>query len=175
MASTSAQDAMRKRMFGHGSLMILSSLIGGLGLWCFLLGGFELLPGHILEFQLPGSAAGWVRCHTGPVANGFMVILTGMGLPYLELPDSTAEWLGWIVMMDGWSNVGFYFFGNLSPNRALAFGESRLGPANIFSFLALGPAYLFGVLAMGAFAKIGYHALAGGEVTKTNKMVNGKA
>lgn len=149
-------------MFGHGSLMILSSLIGGLGLWCFLLGGFELIPGYIIPFQLPGSASGWVRCHTGPVANGFMVILTGMGFPYLDLPDSTAEWLGWIVMMDGWSNVGFYFFGNVSPNRGLAFGRSQLGPSNIFSVLALGPAYFFGVLAMGAFATIGYYALAGG-------------
>jgi hypothetical protein len=162
MSPQTARDALRKSMFGHGSLMILSSLIGGLGLWCFLLGGFELIPGYIIPFQLPGSASGWVRCHTGPVANGFMVILTGMGLPYLDLPDSTAEWLGWIVMMDGWSNVGFYFFGNVSPNRGLAFGRSQLGPSNIFSVLALGPAYFFGVLAMGAFATIGYYALAGG-------------
>jgi hypothetical protein len=59
--------------------------------------------------------------------------------------------------------------------KPLAFGESRLGPANVFSFLALRPAYLFGVLAMGAFPKIGYHALGGGEMPKTKQMVNGKA
>jgi hypothetical protein len=169
MSPQTAQDALRKSMFDHGSLMILSSLIGGLGLWCFLLGGFELIPGYIVPFQLPGSASGWVRCHTGPVANGFMVILTGMGLPYLDLPDSTAEWLGWIVMMDGWSNVGFYFFGNVSPNRGLAFGRSQLGPSNIFSALALDPAYFFGVLAMGAFATIGYYTLAGGNKATTSR------
>jgi hypothetical protein len=46
-----AQEALRKRMLGHGSLMILSALVGGLGLWCFLLGGFEIVPGYIIAFQ----------------------------------------------------------------------------------------------------------------------------
>lgn len=53
-----------------------------------------------------------------------MVIVTALGLPYLDLPESTAEWIGWIIMMDGWSNVGFYFFANISPNRGLAFGKT---------------------------------------------------
>lgn len=146
-------------MIGHGSWMILSTLVGGIGLWWYIVGGLEVFPGYIVQFSLPGSEKGWLRCHTGPAANGFMVIITALSLPYLDLPDSTAEWLGWIITMDGWSNVGFYFFGNLSPNRGLAFGKSHLGPANIFSFLALAPAYLFGVLAVGAFAVLGYHAL----------------
>lgn len=154
-----AQSRLRRNMIGHGAWMILASLVGGLGLWCYILGGFEIIPGYVVKFDLPGSEAGWLRCHTGPVSNGFMVIVTALGLPYLDLPDETAEWLGWIVRMDGWSNVGFYFFGNVSPNRGLAFGSSTLGPANIFSTLALGPAYLFGVLAMGAFGYMGYHAL----------------
>lgn len=127
----------------------------------YILGGFELIPGYVLKFSLPGSEAGWVRCHTGPAANGFMVIVSALGLTYLDLPDSTAEWIGWILLMDGWSNVGFYYFANISPNRGLAFGKSRLGPSNIFSVLALGPAYLFGVLAIGALAVMGYHALYG--------------
>ncbi|EXJ86754.1 hypothetical protein A1O3_03708 [Capronia epimyces CBS 606.96] len=167
-----AQDALRRSMIGHGAWMILSSLIGGLGLWCYILGGFEIIPGYVLKFDLAGSETGWVRCHTGPVANGFMVIVTALGIPHLDLPDSTAEWLGWIVMMDGWSNVGFYFFGNVSPNRGLAFGTSRLGPSNIFSVLALGPAYLFGVLAMGAFGLLGYHALF---ASKSSKEASRKA
>ncbi|EXJ78678.1 hypothetical protein A1O1_09080 [Capronia coronata CBS 617.96] len=166
------QAVLRRKMIGHGAWMILSSLVGGLGLWCFLLGGFEVIPGRVVRFGLPGSEAGWVRCHTGPVANGFMVIVTALGIPYLDLPESKAEWLGWIVMMDGWSNVGFYFFGNLSPNRGLAFGRSRLGPSNVFSFLALFPAYLFGVLAMGAFTMLGYHALFG---PKNSKEASSKA
>lgn len=88
-----------------------------------------------------------------------MVIVTALGFSHLDLPEKTAQRLGWVIQMDGWSNVGFYFFANFSPNRGLAFGQSRLGPANLFSFLALAPAYLFGVLAMGAFIEIGYYAL----------------
>ena len=79
----------------------------------------------------------------------------------LNISERTARILGWIIMLDGWSNVGFYFFSNFSPNRGLAFGESRLGPADVFSFLALAPAYLFGVLAMGALLVIGYYGVTG--------------
>ncbi len=66
---------------------------------------------------------------------------------------------------DGWSNVGFYLFGNLANNRGLAFGDSRLGPSDIFSVLALAPAYLFGVLAMFALIMIGVRAIRGGAMT----------
>jgi len=164
--SSPVQIRLRRNLLGHGAWMMLSSLIGGIGLWCYILGGFEIVPGYVLKFNLPGSEPGWVRCHTGPVANALMVIVTGLAMPHLDLSDSAAERIGWIVMMDGWSNVGFYFFGNLSPNRGLAFGRSRLGPSNIFSVLALGPAYFFGVLAVGAFAVLGYHALFGSNTSK---------
>lgn len=146
-------------MVGHGVMMIFAALVGGLGLWAFLLGGFEIVPGYIVHFQLPGSAEGWARAHTGPVMNGLMVIGVAFGLPLVDFPERTAKILGWIIVLDGWSNVGFYFFGNLSPNRGLAFGESRMGASDIFSYLALAPAYLFGVLAMVALFMIGMKAI----------------
>jgi hypothetical protein len=153
--------SQRRMMMGNGALMIFSALVGGLGLWMFLLGGFELIPGYVLEFQLPGTADGWRRAHTGPVMNGLMVIAIAFGLPLINITEQTAKILGWIIMLDGWSNVGFYFFGNFATNRGLAFGASRLGPSDIFSFLALAPAYLFGVLAMGALLVIGYYGVTG--------------
>uniref|UniRef100_A0A8H7K676 Uncharacterized protein n=1 Tax=Bionectria ochroleuca TaxID=29856 RepID=A0A8H7K676_BIOOC len=158
--------ALRRQMIGHGSWMLMSCLLGGVGLWMYIIGGFEIIPGFVLEFGLWGDEAGWLRCHTGPAANAFMVIVSALGLPYIDMPDSTAEWIGWIILMDGWSNVGFYFFGSMSPNRGLAFGKSRLGPSNIFSILALGPAYFFGVLAIGALGVMGYHALYGAGASK---------
>lgn len=78
MATALARESLRGSIFGHGALIILSALIGGLGLWCFLLGSFELIPDYIVKFNLPRYAPGWVRCHTGPMAIGFMVILTGL-------------------------------------------------------------------------------------------------
>ena len=91
--------------------------------------------------------------------NGLMVIATAFILPLIDFRPQTAKILGWIVVCDGWANTGFYFFGNLTPNRGLSFGENRFGSGDIFSFLALAPAYLFGVLVMFAFAFIGYRAI----------------
>ncbi|HQS09594.1 MAG TPA: hypothetical protein PLK13_12295 [Xanthobacteraceae bacterium] len=160
-ASDIERSALRRTMVGHGALMIFAALVGGVGLWVYLLGGFEIVPGYILSFQLPGSADGWQRAHTGPVLNGLMVIAIGFALPLLDFSARWSKILGWTIILDGWSNTGFYFFSNFSPNRGLAFGPSRVGPADIFSFLALAPAYLFGVLAMVALVVIGWRAIGG--------------
>lgn len=151
--------ALRNRMLGNGVLMIFAALIGGLGLWMFLLGGIFPLPGVHWQFQLPGSAEGWARAHSGPVMNGLMVIAVAFILPLLSFTPRQARLWGWIVVLDGWSNTGFYFFGNWAPNRGLSFGPNKWGEANIFSFLALAPAYLFGVLVMVALFMIGLRAI----------------
>lgn len=152
--------ALRKRMIGHGVLMIFATLVGGLGLWMFLIGGLiPVFPGVDWSFQLPGTAEGWARAHTGPVLNGLMVIAVAFCLPLLSFSPKWARIWGLIVVCDGWSNTGFYFFGNFAPNRGLNFTANRFGEANIFSFLALAPAYLFGVLVMIALFAIGWQAL----------------
>ena len=51
--------ALRNVMLGNGVLMIFMALVGGLGLWMYLLGGIFPLPGIDWKFQLPGSAEGW--------------------------------------------------------------------------------------------------------------------
>lgn len=152
--------SLRDTMAGHGVLMIFSALVGGVGLWMFLLGGFEIIPGVFIEFQLPGSERGWTATHTGPVMNGLMVIAVAFVMPHLDFSQKWGRVWGWIVLLDGWSNVCFYLFSNFSPNRGLAFGTTPvLGAADIFSFLALFPAYLFGVLNMVALIAIGRQAI----------------
>jgi hypothetical protein len=151
-------NALQFRMAGHGILMIFSTLLFGVFLWMNLVGGFEIIPGYILEFNVPGTPEGWARAHTGPALNGMMVIAVAFVLPYLKFAEKKAKILGYIVVLDGWANVGFYFFGNFSGNRGLSFGDSRLGEGDIFSALALGPAYFFGVLALGALFLIGLQA-----------------
>ena len=149
----------QRTMTGHAILMIFSSLLFGLGLWMHLLGGFEIIPGKIIEFDVPGSAEGWAKAHVGPALNGMMVIAVAYILPHLNFTEKREKILGYIIVLDGWSNVIFYFFGNLSPNRGLSFGPSILGPSDIYSVIALGPAYLFGVLALVALFIIGFRAL----------------
>lgn len=152
------KNALQLRMAGHRILMILSTLIFGVFLWMNLVGGFEIVPGYIIHFNVPGTPEGWARAHAGPALNGAMVIAVAVVLPYLQFTAKKAKILGYIVVLDGWANVIFYFFGNLSPNRGLSFGDSRLGEGDIFSAIALGPAYLFGVLAIGALFIIGVQA-----------------
>ncbi len=159
----SATIALRKAMIGHGALLIFAGMLFGVGLWMFLLGGFEIVPGYILNFQLPGTPDGWRFAHIGPVMNGLMVIAIAFGVTSLDLPAKTAKLIGWTIILDGWSNTCFYFFSNFSPNRGLAFSTSRLGSANIFSYLALAPAYVFGVLAMIALIVMGWKAIANGK------------
>ena len=153
--------SLQRKMAGHGILMIFCTLLFGVGLWMHLVGGFELVPGYILHFTVPGTPEGWARAHAGPALNGMMVIAVAFVLPMLDFSEKTAAILGWIIVADGWSNVGFYFFGNFTPNRGLSFGDNRFGAGDVFSALALGPAYLFGVLALIALAIIGLKAFRG--------------
>ena len=59
MRSTASQETkivqadMRRKMSGHGILMILCTLLFGVGLWMNLLGGFELYPGKLINFNVP--------------------------------------------------------------------------------------------------------------------------
>ena len=147
------------KMSGHGILMIFCTLLFGVGLWMNLVGGFEIVPGYILQFSVPGTPEGWARAHTGPALNGMMVIAVAFVLPMLGFTEKLAARLGWIIVADGWANVVFYLFGNFTPNRGLSFGDNHFGPSDIFSVIALGPAYFFGVLAMIARLVIGRQAL----------------
>ncbi|MGQ0701322.1 MAG: styrene-oxide isomerase StyC [Panacagrimonas sp.] len=152
-------NSLQIKMSGHGVLMIFCTLLFGVGYWMFLVGGFEIVPTYIIHFDLPGTAEGWRKAHSGPAMNGMMVIAVAFVLPMLNFQAKTAGRLGFIIVADGWANTAFYFFGNFTPNRGLSFGDNKYGEADIFSTLALGGAYLFGVLALGALFVIGRQAL----------------
>ncbi|TAM12865.1 MAG: hypothetical protein EPN72_12280 [Nevskiaceae bacterium] len=155
---------VQKQWFGHGILMLLAALIGGVGLWMFLLGGFEIVPGYMLHFQLPGSVEGWHRIHAAPVMNGLMVIGVALVLPALDFSERAAKIMGWLIVADGWGNVIFYWFENFMPNRSLSFGPNQFGPGSWWNVIGLGPAYVFGAIAIVVFAIIGWrgiHAISG--------------
>lgn len=150
---------MQRTMYGHGVLMIACTLLFGVGYWMKLVGGFEVIPNFIWHFELPGTVDGWKRAHTGPVANGLMVIAVGVAAIYMSFTEKWAKRLAWIVILDGWGNVIFYFFGNFAPSRGLSFGPNQLGESNIFGIIALAPAYVFGVLNLIALIAIGVNIL----------------
>jgi hypothetical protein len=152
-------SAIQKKWFGHGVLMILCTLLCGVGLWMHLVGGFEVVPGYIWHFQLPGTDEGWRKAHVGPALNGLMVLGVALVLPTMGFAEKKMRLLGWLVVLDGWANVVFYVFSNFAENRGLSFGPNHFGPASINGVIALAGAYLFGVLAVGALAVIGWKGI----------------
>lgn len=93
-----------------------------------------------------------------------MVIAVAVVLPRLDFRTARTRLLGWLVMLDGWANVVFYFFGNFAPNRGINFGPNKFGATNIYAVIAFAPAYLFGVLALIALAMIGWRLITQKEV-----------
>jgi len=163
-------NVLQRKMFGHGALMILSTCVFGLFLWMKIVGGFELVPTVFWHFHIPGTEDGWAKAHIGPALNGMMVVAIAVALPVIGFPEKTANRLGWIVVLDGWSNVCFYFFSNFDNTRGLSFGSNKLGHTNIFGIIALGPAYLFGVLVIVALAIIGWRAIKGFPADEPDRM-----
>lgn len=149
----------QRKMYGHGVLMIFSTLVAGVFLWMNLVGGFELVPGYIIHFNIPGTAESWARAHVGPALNGMMVIAVALVITRVDFPERKARLLAWVVILDGWSNVIFYFFANFAPTRGLSFGDNKFGETNVFGVIALAGAYVFGVLALVALAMIGWRLI----------------
>lgn len=48
-------EELLRNTAGHAILMILSTLLAGLVLWAELVGGWEIRPGKIVEFNIPGQ------------------------------------------------------------------------------------------------------------------------
>lgn len=152
-------EKLQRKMIGHGILMFSTMLFAGVGLWSKLLDGYEIYPGKIINFKIPGTDESWRKAHTGPALNGLMVLATAAILPKTGLSEKRAARLGRIVVADGWGNVAFYLSGNFTENRVLSFGPNKWGRQNIFSTIGLAPAYLFGVLNCYALPVIGWNAL----------------
>ena len=66
-------NTRQRKMVGHGSLIMLFGLLAGIALVMKLIGGFEVLPSMIVEFELPATERAWARTHAGGLMNGLMV------------------------------------------------------------------------------------------------------
>ena len=152
---------LQKIMIGHGLLMMFVALAIGLLLWVSLLGGFEIYPGFILHFNLPGSPEAWARAHRGIPMNSLMVIAFALAIGGLGFSAKLESFLGKLFICTGWANTVFYVAANFSQNRGLSFGDNRFGAGDLFSWIALAPAYVFGVLSMGAILYVATKCLVG--------------
>ncbi len=150
--------ALQKRMIGHGALMLIVALCAGLGLLTSLLGGVELWPGHIVAISLPSNSAGWARTHVGGILNALLVIVVALLVPGLGFAAAPARRLGLFMIGTGWANTLFYWASMWAPNRALSFGDNRLGESNWAAVLGIAPALVFVVLSIFAVGMVARQA-----------------
>ena len=132
-----------RKMVGHGAILMLIALFAGFGLAMSLIGGFEVLPGWIIAFELPSDPRGWARTHTGGLMNGLMVFVFALLFHVMKLEERTEANLSWMLIGAAYANTIFYWAGMFSPSRAVTFGDNRLGETNWIGALGLLPAFIF--------------------------------
>lgn len=153
-------QTQQKRMIGHGAIVIFIGLAAGFGLVMSLIGGFELFPGHILEFEVFGDTRAWARAHAGGIMNGLFVISVALLTHAMSLSSKAATQLYWMLVGTGYANTLFYWGALFAPSRALTFGDNRLGETNIAGILGFGPALVFAVVAMIAMVIVAREAFS---------------
>lgn len=147
-----------RRMIGHGAIVMVFGLLAGFGLVMSLIGGFEVYPGRILSFEMPGDGSAWARTHVGGLMNGLMVMVGALVIHAMQIQERSARSLYWMLVGAGYANTIFYWAGMLAPSRALTFGANRLGESNLAGVLGLLPALLFAFVTLAAMLIFVRHA-----------------
>lgn len=137
--SESLTTKLQRVMLVHGLLVILIAMFAGFMLMFGLVGGFEIWPGHILDFSVYGTTQGWVRAHTGGITNGLLVMAVAFALPKLNLSSFQDKFVAYGFIYVAWSFTVFYWIGNAAGNRSLTFGDSQLGESSLLSILGFLP------------------------------------
>ncbi|WP_155628192.1 styrene-oxide isomerase StyC [Burkholderia territorii] len=139
---------LQRQMIGHGMLILLIGMLAGIGLLVSLIGGLETWPGRLVSVHVPGSSNAWVRFHIGQLLNAFLIVLVALVLPVISVEPRLGRRVGWLIVGTGWANTLFYAAALFSPNRALTFGNNRLGGANLASFIGLVPGLVFAIISI---------------------------
>lgn len=151
-------NTLARRMIGHGCVLFLIALVAGFGLVMSLIGGFEILPGLTLLFELPGDSSAWARTHSGGLLNGLMVFIFALMIHAMDIKGVLATRLFWMIVGAGYANTIFYWGGMLSETRALTFGDNVFGETSLIGVIGLLPAFIFAFITMIAVFMLMRHA-----------------
>lgn len=149
-----------RKMIGHGAIVSFFGLFAGIGLIAALVGGLELLPGMMIEMELPADSRAWARAHSGGIMNGLLVFAGAFVIHAMSLPESTAARLYWMFVGTGYANTIFYWASLFAPSRSLTFSDNRLGESNLAGLIGLVPALIFAFITMIAMVIIARAAFA---------------
>ncbi|CAA0104188.1 Styrene-oxide isomerase [Zhongshania aliphaticivorans] len=131
------------RLIKQGFLALIVALVAGFLLIFSMIGGMSLSPVPILiEFDLPGSIAGWRTVHVGMLMNAIMAIAIGAAMRAVVLEESASYRVFMGTAIAIWCNFAFYIFGMFAPNRGVTLEANRLGEASLAGAAAFLPALL---------------------------------
>jgi hypothetical protein len=126
----------RLRLIQHGAFVAVIGLLSGFGMVFAILDAVHVWPVTIpYGGNIPGSEHGWRVAHVAGVMNGILMMIVGFALAY-ALPALRAQaWIVWGMVYTGWGNTVFFHCANLSSNRALSAGTTRLGEADLLGMI----------------------------------------
>ena len=151
---------LQRRMIGHGAILLSIGLIAGFGLLMSLIGGFEVWPGALLEFDVPGDSAGWGRTHGGGIMNGLMIMIIALVMWAMAIEGKLEQRLYWMFVGAGYANTLFYWAGMIAANRALTLGDNVYGETSIMGVVGLVPAFVFAFVTLVAAVLLARHAFS---------------
>lgn len=125
----------RRRLMGHGGLMLFAGGVLGFGFLFFLLGEIKLwpFPGTI-DYQLPGSEKAWRMSHLEAIINGFALWIAAVALPILNISDKVFNRISNGLIVVAWTFVVASTFDLFPNSRGLHFGLPGTNMAAFFMF-----------------------------------------
>ena len=107
-------------------------LLSGFGMVFAILDAIHVWPVTIpFDGDIPGSERGWRVAHVAGVMNGILMILIGLALTTTVPTRRAQAWIVWGMVYTGWGNTIFFHCANLSSNRGLSAGATKLGEPDL--------------------------------------------
>ena len=146
---------LRRRLIGHGALLIFIGGVIGFGFVFFLIGKIALWPfPAVIDYQLPGTYDAWRMAHMEGIINGALLWLMAAILPMIPMSEQGLTRTAYGMIIVGWTIVVASAIDPLFPeSRGLEFA----GPAS--NYIAFGLFYIGVVLVMVLMAAIAYTSL----------------
>ena len=146
---------LRRRLVGHGALLILAGGVIGFGFLFFLIGEIRLwpIPGKI-SYQMPGSLKAWRMSHLEAIINGAILWITAAVLPLMPVSAVGARRVSNGLIVVAWTFV----LGSLCD--ALFVNSRGLVESDVLTNnIAFGLFYVGVVLVMVIMGVIAYRSL----------------
>lgn len=162
----SALEKGRLILLANGAAIAVIGLVSGFGLVFAILEAYHVWPVTIPnDSPIPGSEHGWRVAHVAGVMNGMLMIIVGLALVAVQAGEKARPWIVWSMVYTGWGNTIFFHLANVSSNRGLSAGTTKLGEADvagILGYLIGGSTIPFTILAMTLIGLAAMKRLQGG-------------